>query len=87
MEKIRLQKYVSDCGLMSRRAAEEEISAGNFTINGEVAGLGDKVSPTRDEVCYKGKRIYKKHTDSYVYIMLHKPVGYVTTLSDEKGRP
>lgn len=86
MEKVRLQKYISDCGLMSRRAAEEEIKSGNFTINGVVAGLGDKVAPTRDEVMYKGKRIYKKHSDNYVYIMLNKPVGYVTTLSDEKGR-
>ncbi len=71
---------------MSRRAAEVEIQNGNFTINGVVATLGDKVSPSRDEVLYKGKRIYKKHSDNYVYIMLNKPVGYVTTLSDEKGR-
>ena len=87
MERIRLQKYISDCGLMSRRAAEEEIANGSFTINGVVATLGDKVSPIGDEVCYKGKRIYKKHSDNYVYIMLNKPEGYVTTLSDEKGRP
>jgi 23S rRNA pseudouridine2605 synthase len=72
---------------MSRRAAEEEIQNGNFTINGIVATLGDKVAPTKDEVMYKGRRIYKKHSDNYVYIMLNKPVGYVTTLSDEKGRP
>lgn len=87
MEKIRLQKYISDCGLMSRRAAEEEIAKGSFKINGIVATLGDKVAPGRDEVLYKEKRIYKKHSDTYVYIMLNKPVGYVTTLSDEKGRP
>ena len=87
MEKVRLQKYISDCGLMSRRAAETEIVNGNFTINGIVATLGDKVNGHKDEICYKGKRIYKKHTDNYVYIMINKPVGYVTTLSDEKGRP
>ena len=78
MEKIRLQKYISDCGLMSRRAAEVEIQNGNFTINGEVATLGDKVAPTRDEVLYKGKRIYKKHSDNYVYIM----VEYLRKITD-----
>ncbi|MGN1410547.1 MAG: pseudouridine synthase [Eubacteriales bacterium] len=87
MEKIRLQKYISECGIMSRRAAEEEIRSGNVTINGEKANLGDKVDPENDEV-YIGKRKISGEGENrrFTYIMLNKPAGYVTTLSDEKGR-
>ncbi len=84
MEALRLQKYFSDCGVMSRRAAEEEIKKGLVKINGRVAVLGDKVLPN-DIVEYKGRLIAKK-TLTNTYILLNKPRGYVTTLSDEKGR-
>jgi 23S rRNA pseudouridine2605 synthase len=80
----KLQKYVSDCGLMSRRAAEKEIELGNFEINGEKATIGDRVNPKTDIVKYKGKVI--KQEKRKVYICLNKPVGYVTTMSDELGR-
>ena len=81
---MRLQKFVSDCGLMSRRAAEKEIEKGYFKINGSVAKIGDKVDPDNDTVEYKGKII--KGGDKKVYVMLYKPRGYVTTMNDEEGR-
>ena len=84
MEEMRLQKYVSDSGLMSRRAAEKEIELGRFTINGVKAKLGDQVKGG-DDVRYKGEPV-KKGENKKVYVMLYKPRGYVTTLSDEEGR-
>ena len=85
MESIKLQKYVSDCGLMSRRAAEREIEAGNFTVNGETATLGIRIDPNNDAVLYKGKSVVASR-ERKVYIILNKPKGVVTTMSDEKGR-
>lgn len=70
---------------MSRRQAESEISAGRVLVNGEIAKIGDKINPDVDTVIYNG-RVIQKSADSSVYVMLNKPVGYVTTLSDEKGR-
>ena len=89
MEKIRLQKYLSECGIMSRRAAEEEIKNGKIKINGLTASLGDKVDPECDTVEYGGKFITKENCGATrsTYILLNKPVGYVTTLSDEHDRP
>ena len=86
MEKIKLQKFFSDMGIMSRRAAEAEISLGKVKVNGEVAALGDRIDPAADTVEYRGKRI-EFRTPEKIYVMLNKPRGYVTTLSDEKGRP
>ena len=57
LEEIRLQKFISDCGVLSRRAAEEEIRAGHVTVNGETAELGQKVDPIHDVVCLNRKRI------------------------------
>ena len=85
MEK-RLQKFMSEEGVMSRRAAEEEIKKGNVTVNGIRAVIGQKIDDSRDIVEYMGKRIGKERKKN-VYIMLNKPVGYVTTMSDEQGRP
>ena len=85
MEKIRLQKFASDAGLMSRRAAEEEIKNGSFAINGHVAALGAKVDPAKDNVTYKGKKIVYKRSE-YTYIMINKPRGYLSTTSDDRGR-
>ena len=86
MESIKLQKYFSDCGVASRRAAEEIIKKGLVKVNGEVAELGRRVDPERDTVEYKGKKICRPTTGRH-YILLNKPRGFVTTLSDEKGRP
>ena len=85
METVKLQKYFSDCAVTSRRAAEEEIKNGKVTVNGEVATLGLRIDPECDVVIYKGKRVLPKTTKK-TYILLNKPRGIVTSLSDEKGR-
>ncbi len=85
MEEIRLQKYFSDCGLMSRRAAEIEIEKGNVTVNGHVASLGDKILPGKDRVIYQGAPVLPRK-EEYTYIMLNKPRGYLTSISDPHGR-
>ncbi len=85
MEKIRLQKFISDAGLMSRRAAEDEIERGNISVNGHVATLGTKVDPREDNITYKGKKIkYEKR--EYTYIMMNKPRGYLSSTTDDRGR-
>ena len=86
METVKLQKYFSDCAIMSRRAAEEEIKSGKVTVNGEVAYLGLRVDPKHDVIIYKGRKIQPPKRQK-TYILLNKPRGIVTTLSDEKGRP
>ena len=86
METVKLQKYFSNCGIMSRRAAEDEIKKGKVTVNGEVADLGLRIDPDCDIVTYKGKRVLPLDSEK-TYILLNKPRGTVTTLSDEKGRP
>lgn len=80
----RLQKMLADCGVASRRKAEEMIQAGLVTVNGETAHIGDKVDPRRDRVAVKGRPVQPRSKN--VYIMLHKPRGYITTMSDEMGR-
>ena len=84
MEELRIQKYISDCGVMSRRKAEEEISRGNITVNGRTALIGQKVTPGKDFVAYLGKAVTP--SGKKVYLKLNKPRGYVSTMSDEKGR-
>jgi len=86
MEEIRLQKYISTIGVMSRRSAEKEIESGKFKVNGETAFLGQKIIPGKDRVTYKGKLLEEKIPERKCYIILNKPRGYVTTLSDEKSR-
>ena len=86
MDSIKLQKYFSDCGILSRRAAEEEIKQGKVTVNGERAFLGMRIFPDVDVVVYKGARVIAQ-SEEKLYILLNKPRGIVTTLSDEKGRP
>ena len=85
MEKIRLQKYMADAGIMSRRAAEEEIKNGNVSINGHVAELGAKIDPRNDVISYRGKRI-KYEKKEYTYIMMNKPRGYLCSTTDDRGR-
>ncbi len=85
MEEIRLSKYFTDCGIMSRRAAEAEIVKGLVKVNGHIATLGEKIDPETDIVEYRGRKI-KPTTLDKICIMLNKPRGYVTTASDEKGR-
>ena len=82
--RIRLQKFLSESGVASRRKAEEYIEQGRIKVNGRVAKLGDKVDPKRDKVMLSGKRVL--NTSKKYYIMLHKPRGYVTTTADERDR-
>ncbi|MBQ7828527.1 MAG: rRNA pseudouridine synthase [Clostridia bacterium] len=87
MNEIRLQKFFSDAGVMSRRHAEAAIAEGRVKVNGEVAEVGMKIDPWYDTVTLDGKEIRPRTIEAYTYIMLNKPAGYVTTLSDEKNRP
>lgn len=81
---MRLQKYLAQCGVASRRKSEELIESGKVKINGKVAQIGDKVNPKKDDITVSGKKIVK--TKKYTYIMLHKPRGFITTMSDEMDR-
>lgn len=80
----RLQKMMADCGVASRRKAEEMIAQGRVKVNGRPAKIGDKVDPRKDLVTVDDERIGAG--DKKVYIMLHKPRGFITTMSDEKDR-
>ena len=80
----RLQKILSGRGICSRRKAEEYINDGRVCVNGSVAKLGDSADPDVDEITLDGRPL--PSANEYVYIMLNKPRGFVTTLSDEKGR-
>lgn len=86
MEQIRLQKFVAECGFMSRRAAEKEIQQGNIKVNGETVELGRIINPVKDKVTFRGRPIVRRRNSHKVYLMLNKPRGYVTTMSDEKDR-
>lgn len=83
---IRLQKYLSEAGVLSRRRAEKEIIDGNILVNGEKAELGRKIDPLNDSVTYRGTLVSMLPAEKRAYIMLNKPTGFVTTLSDERGR-
>lgn len=82
--KIRLQKFLSEAGVASRRKAEEMIRGGSVKVNGVVAQIGDSVDPKKDTVLVKGKKVTKQKTMRY--ILLNKPRGYVTTTDDDLGR-
>lgn len=81
---VRLQKYLAECGVASRRKSEELIESGKVRVNGRTAQIGDKINPRKDEVTVSGKKIVK--TKKFRYIMLHKPRGFITTMSDEMDR-
>lgn len=80
----RLQKILSAHGLCSRRTAETWLTAGRVTVNGKPAAVGDKADPDKDDIRVDGRPL--KGPEKRTYLMLNKPRGYVTTLSDEKGR-
>jgi len=84
---VRLQKFIADCGITSRRKAEELIVQGRVLVNGVVADqLGTKVDPEKDAVSVDGQYVDLKGKEK-VYLVLHKPRGYVTTVHDPEGRP
>ncbi|MBP3310536.1 MAG: rRNA pseudouridine synthase [Ruminococcus sp.] len=85
MEKIRIQKMIADCGYCSRRKAEMLISQGRVKLNGHPVKLGDKCG-FKDLITIDGERIYVPRKKNFIYLMLNKPRGYVTTVSDELER-
>lgn len=86
MEKdVVLQKYLSMCGVASRRKSQELISQGKVKVNGHIAELGSRVIIGKDVVTVSGEKVSYDFSEKY-YIMLNKPRGYITTMSDEKGR-
>ncbi len=85
MDEVRLQKFLASCGIASRRKCEELILAGKVEVNGKVINeLGTKVNIQKDEVKYNGKII--KPEEEKIYILLNKPIGYVTTVKEQFGR-
>jgi 23S rRNA pseudouridine2605 synthase len=83
-EKIRLQKILSQAGIASRRKAEEYIEAGRVSVNGVTAKIGERADPSKDYITLDGRPIQREVEK--VYLMLHKPRGYITTMRDERGR-
>jgi len=86
-ENIRLQKYLAASGVASRRKCEEYILKGRVLVNGKViTELGTKVNPKVDEIEFDGKKIEKEENKKYTYILLNKPLDYVTTANDQFRR-
>ena len=86
MEEIRLQKYLANNGIASRRKCEELIIQGRVKVNGEVVTeLGTKINPDKDIIEYNGKTIKNTNTE-HTYILLNKPIDYVTTVKDQFNR-
>lgn len=83
---VRLQKFMADMGVASRRKSEELIKAGKVKVNGHIAQIGDKINPRKDLVSIGKNKITNVKKRKMVYVMLNKPRGYVTTVSDELGR-
>lgn len=85
MEQERLQKYLASCGIASRRKCEELILQGKIEVNGKIVKeLGIKINPNTDTIKYQGKQV--KEEVEKIYILLNKPIGYVTTAKDQFGR-
>lgn len=81
---MRIQKFLADCGVASRRASEKMVEQGIVTVNGKVAFVGQDVDPNVDNVLVNGKSV--KQSGNKIYIMLYKPVGVVSTSKDDRGR-
>ena len=87
MEEIRLQKYLSNSGIASRRKCEEYILQGKVQVNGKIiTELGTKINPEKDEVLFNGKIVKNSINQEKTYILLNKPIGYVTTSKEQFGR-
>lgn len=83
----RLQKILSQWGVASRRQAEEMISSGRVRLNGEIASLGQKADPSRDQIEVDGRPIQLRDRPKSLYLLMHKPLGVVSTCDDPEGRP
>ena len=85
-EPVRIQKILSESGVMSRRKAEDYIEKGKVTVNGRKAVIGQKIDPVRDIIAVEGVRVDTRQHQKKIYLALHKPRGYVTTMRDEMDR-
>ncbi len=85
-EPVRIQKIIADAGIASRRKAEELIQSGAVKVNGNTASIGDKANPAKDVITVHGKKLLSTERSKKYYVMLHKPRGYITTMSDEHDR-
>ena len=83
---IRLQKIIAESGFCSRRKAEELIEEKRVRVNGRPASLGQKANPDRDTITIDGEKLNTKSRDKHVYYMMYKPRGYLTSMSDDRGR-
>ncbi len=86
MEKIRIQKIIADSGVCSRRKAEELIMANRVKVNGHPAIIGQKLDPQRDLITVDGERVEVEKKKQHVYLMMNKPRGYLTSMTDDRGR-
>ena len=81
---MRINKFLAEAGVCSRRAADELIKNGRVYVNGAKATLGVEIDPTKDDVVFDGKKLSKRK--QFLYYIMNKPKGYVTTVKDDKGR-
>lgn len=86
MEKIRIQKVIADAGVCSRRKAEALIEEGRVKINGHPAHLGQSIDPSKDLITINGERLFIARKKEHVYLIMNKPRGYLTSMSDDRGR-
>lgn len=86
MEKIRIQKIMADAGVCSRRKAEQLIAEGRVKVNGHPAIIGQKLSPKADLITIDGERLYIARKKEHQYLLLNKPRGYLTSMTDDRGR-
>lgn len=83
---VRIQKIIADSGVCSRRKAEELIEEGRVKVNGHPAIIGQKLDPMKDLITIDGERIYVEKKKEHLYLMMNKPRGYITSMSDDHGR-
>ena len=86
MEKERIQKVIAESGVCSRRKAEELIIQGRVTVNGHPALIGQKLDPAKDLIAIDGEKICFDRKRKQIYLMMNKPRGYLTSMSDDRGR-
>lgn len=86
MEKIRIQKVIADSGLCSRRKAEELVSKGHVKVNGHPAQIGQQLDPRVDIITIDGERVIVEKKKEYAYMIMNKPRGYLTSMTDDRGR-